>query len=293
MKLVLRNNGYIFEAVDYAFLLPTFRSSLDYHRLYNIGTDGKITTEKEYVPPTPENPESPVYCGFSEQIVVTNLGNGQIRFELPQQSPQPNEFYLWYFSNGMQGANNSLIVDCKTLGGNGSVTLEAWVWDSSVPSGKRLRCRGTVQYFCSCGEKKEKPKREEWTNAGGSGKRIRIDAAIWVKDGEIGCRSRHFGKNFLGIWVPLNLIFNTTGIFANITGSFIREEASNNCVTIIQPFKEKQHPGGNNASWQNIIPQPGKNFVDPGKLSSGHRIRLKTGGTFFGFGVDRPRLVLD
>jgi len=86
---------------------------------------------------------------------------------------------------------------------------------------------------------------------------------------------------------------NGLGIFANISGSFKREVAPSNCITINQPFNEKQHPDGNNATWQNIISQPGKNFVDPGKLSSGHRIRLKTGGTFFGFGVDRPRLILD
>lgn len=60
-----------------------------------------------------------------------------------------------------------------------------------------------------------------------------------------------------------------------------------------QPFDEKQHPGGNNASWQNIISQPGINFVDLGQLSSGHRLRLKSGGTFFGFGVDRPRVILN
>lgn len=137
-----------------------------------------------------------------------------------------------------------------------------------------------------------KKKIEEWSNAGGSGKKIRIEAVIWVKDGEIGCRSKHFGKGWVG-WVPLNYIYNTTGIFANITGSFKREVSPGNCIIVNQPFNEKQHPGGNNASWQNIIPQPGKNFVDPGKLSSGHRIRLKTGGTFFGFGEDRPRLVLD
>jgi len=51
--------------------------------------------------------------------------------------------------------------------------------------------------------------------------------------------------------------------------------------------------GSPNGSWQNIITQTGKNFIDPGKLSSGHRLRLKTGGTFFGFGVDKPRLVLN
>jgi len=45
--------------------------------------------------------------------------------------------------------------------------------------------------------------------------------------------------------------------------------------------------------WQNIISSPGKNFMNPGQLSSGHRMRLSSGGTFFGFGVDRPRLILE
>ncbi len=118
-------------------------------------------------------------------------------------------------------------------------------------------------------------------------------ATIWVKDGEIGCRSKHFGKNFLGIWVRMNLIFNTTGLFANIEGDFKKEVSLGNCIIINQPFNEKKHPGGDNASWQNIISKPGINFIDSGKLSSGHKMRLKAGGNFFGFGVDRPRIVLD
>ena len=157
-------------------------------------------------------------------------------------------------------------------------------------------CTGCKTFKCNenCGEKKSREKSETWTNAGGSGKRIRIDATIWVKDGEIGCRSKHFGRNIIGIWMPLNLIYNTTGVYANIEGSFKREISPGNCIVIDVPFNEKKLPTGSaNGSWQNIITQPGKNFINAGQLSSGHRLRLKTGGTFFGFGVDRSRLVLD
>ena len=46
-----------------------------------------------------------------------------------------------------------------------------------------------------------------------------------------------------------------------------------------------------------FISHPGINYIDPGNLSSGHRLRMRQGnqplGTFFGFGVDAPRLVLE
>jgi hypothetical protein len=216
--------------------------------LYNIGFDGKISTEKEFVPPTPTNPESPLACDFSEDLRVTNLSGGKIRVELPYQG---YDIYEWTFSDGSKASGNPLIIDCNQKS-SGTVTLDVWVLDPTVPTGKRRICRGTVAFFCNCGEKKEKKRTLEWPNAGGSGKKIKIEAIIWVKDGEIGCRSKHWGKNIFGIWVPLNLIFNTTGVFANITGSFKREVTPGICIIVNQPFNEKQLPPGNNATWQSI-----------------------------------------
>ena len=273
-------------------LIVTNDSPDSWGSIFNVGMDGKISTEKLYTPSQPIDAESPRACDFSNSIRVTTLNNNTIRFEVGPRLFPGSIRYEWKFADGSIKTGNVITIDCGTQT-SGVVEITAWVIDPSVPGGRWLRCTAKINFLCGCGEKKEKPKREEWSNAGGSGKRIRIDARIWVKDGEIGCRSRHFGRNFVGIWVPLNLIHNTIGVFANIQGSFVRENSPGNCIIINQPFNEKQLPPGNNASWQNIISHPGKNFVDPGKLSSGHRIRLKTGGTFFGFGVDRPRLILD
>jgi hypothetical protein len=255
--------------------------------IYNFNSNGELLTEKELglVSGDTNVSESPLACLIdSNAIRVTVLNNGQMRIELINGNW---DTYTWTFSNNAQTfTGNPIIVPCV---GFGRVFLSVYKKDGPV-----YYCQGSKSYVCNCGVKKEKNQTFDWTNAGGSGKRIRIDATIWVKDGEIGCRSKHFGRNIIGIWVPLNLIYNTTGVCANITGSFVREVSLGNCTTINVPFNEKCLPNGaSNGSVENKISQPGKNFVDPGKLSSGHRIRLKTGGTFFGFGVDRPRLVLD
>ncbi|HRQ31304.1 MAG TPA: hypothetical protein PLU49_14575 [Saprospiraceae bacterium] len=230
-------------------------------------------------------------CDLSDMLIATNLSNGKIRVELIGSTMF--DIYEWTFSDGSKAYGNPINIDCNQKS-NGSVTLDVWNLNPGVPAGKQRICHGSILYYCNCGVKKEKKDKHIWTNAGGSGKEITIEAAIWVKDGEIGCKSKHFAKNFLGIWVPLNLIFNTTGVCANLAGSFTKEVSQGNCIIVNVPFNEKcMSVGSPNGSWQNIITQTGKNFIDPGKLSSGHRLRLKTGGTFFGFGVDKPRLVLN
>lgn len=263
-------------------LLITSTDKTNWSWTYNVNGQGDMISEKEIV--WPNVPAIPG-CDFSTSFVKTTQSNGDIKFQLNLSFTPP--IVEWRFSDGTILTGNPVTRPCTS---SGTVTVILRNSDGYII------CVSTniMSYECNnCGVKKSKDGQETWTNAGGSGKRIRIDATIWVKDGEIGCRSKHFGRNIVGIWVPLNLIFNTTGVFANIQGSFKREVTQGNCIVVNQPFNEKQLPPGNNATWQNIISQPGKNFVDPGKLSSGHRIRLKTGGTFFGFGVDRPRLILD
>lgn len=267
---------------------------LNWKEIYSLDSNGKIVNEKEYEIPTINFSESLFKCVFPETAFrVTNLSNNTIRVELLY-----NMFYMyeWTFADGSIAVGNPIIIDCSQKT-SGTVRLTVWMYDPSVPSGRIAVCDGWIDFLCDCGIKKSKFAREQWTNAGGSGKEIRIDATIWVQNGEIGCRSRHYGKNIFGMWVPLNLIYHTSGIYANIVGTFKREVTPGNCIVVNQPFNEKQHPGGPNASWQNIIPQPGINFIDPGNLSSGHRLRMRQGGqplgTFFGFGVDKPRLVLD
>ncbi len=134
-------------------------------------------------------------------------------------------------------------------------------------------------------------------NAGGSGKWVRIDALIWVKAGEIGCSSKLFGKNFLGIVFPLNFLHTTTGVCVDIRGNIKRETITGNvqqCSIVPIPLTTKcLTPGQSNASIEQKLPQQGNIFREAGKLSSGHKARLKVGGTFFGFGEDVARLILD
>jgi len=253
--------------------------------IFNVDSDGNLTTEKQFSDPGDNVQYHPACKLDTTKIVITNLNDGTVRLEYRGTGAGP---FTWTFNNVspiVTYTGNPVVVPCA---GSGQVCVQTPVdfWPYICVGCKTFKCND------NCGVKKEKMGSEEWTNAGGSGKRIKIEAIIWVKDGEIGCRSKHLGRGWVG-WVPLNRIYNTSGVFANITGSFKREVTPGNCIIVNQPFNEKQLPGGNNASWQNIISQPGKNFMDSGNLSSGHRIRLKTGGTFFGFGVDRPRLILD
>jgi hypothetical protein len=269
-------------------LVMTNDSRESWKAIYETTSDGKIIKEKN-ADKTANTGSKGISSNnvlacliLPESISVTQLSSGQSRFEFI--TDETWDQYIWTFSNGSQYFGNPIIIPCN---GSGSISL-------SVYQGG-YGCHGNTTYNCSatCGIKKSKEQQGEWPNAGGSGKRIRIDATIWVKDNEIGCRSKQFGRNIFGIWVPLNLIFNTTGVFANIEGSFQRQISVGNCTIINQPFNEKQLPSGTNGSMENIISQPGINFMNAGQLSSGHRLRLQTGGTFFGFGVDRPRIILD
>jgi hypothetical protein len=123
---------------------------------------------------------------------------------------------------------------------------------------------------------------------GGSGKPIRIEAALWVKNNEVGCKSKHFGKGILG-WVQLNLIFNTNGVRIDIDGSYLN---GSNCTKKTVKQENILSAGSSNGSIDLKIPDAGQNFADPGKLSSGHRIRILP-GDWFGIGYGTPRLVLN
>lgn len=301
LAIVLNNNWIIYNAiktVNYGDLKSTAQifvssqNSSEWGDLYYYDSNGKISNEKQVSSLNLDMTvsESPLICLIdSNSIKITQLSNGQMRIEFPTGGGW--DVYTWTFSNNTQTfTGNPITVPCI---GNGKVFLDIYR-NEGLPH----HCIGSKTFFCNCGEKKSKKRTEFFPNAGGSGKQIRIDAMIWVKDGEIGCNSKHYGKNIFGIWVPLNLIYNTSGVCAKITGSFVREVSLGNCMTINVPFNEKcLTNGAPNGSIENKISQLGKNFVDPGKLSSGHRLRLRKGnsplGTFFGLGVDRPRLVLD
>ena len=252
-------------------------------KFYNIGADGKVSTEKTYVTPTPTNPESPLACDFSEDLRVTNLSSGKIRIELPYQG---YDIYEWTFSDLTKASGNPLIIDCNQKS-NGTVTLDVWVLDPNVPAGKRRICRGTVAFFCNCGEKRTK--KDELIRTV-NGETWRIQASIWVKSKEAGCEMSYKKKNFLGIWIPAS----NKGVRTQLFGTFKRELADKSCLDVTVPSSAFTALGNGTfpTSISVKLPDIDKIFREPSKLSSEHRVNVK--GTWFGFGVNGvPRLILD
>ncbi len=250
-------------------------------KLFNIGFDGNISTEKVYLEPVPTNPESPLACDFSDALVVTNLSNGKIRVELPSKL---YDIYEWTFSDGSVSSGNPLIIDCNQKT-NGSVTLDVWVFDPTVPSGKRRICRGTVQFLCNCGEKRT---RKDELIRTINGQTWRIQASIWVKSKEVGCEMSYKKKGFLGIWLPAS----NKGVITDIDGKYKREQPNKSCIDVTASGFEALGEGTFPTSIFVKISDIDKIFREPNKLTSGHRVNVK--GTWFGFGVSGvPRLILD
>ena len=136
-------------------------------------------------------------------------------------------------------------------------------------------------------------------NAGGSSSNWKIDAALWLKSGEVGCESRHFKKNGVGIWINASFISNVNGACVDIRGNYLREEVLNgkkSCKTqnVPTPSSNCLGQGQSSGSVSLKISDNNNIFVDPGKLSSGHRLRVPGGPNWFGFGLNGvPRLVLN
>ena len=216
-----------------------------------------------------------------DYFTITKLSNNQFKFEDPSV---PLTSYLkmrWTFSDGFVSAWGANPLT-RTITSNVTVTCEYWLKDPEQP-----HCFRSKPVTVKCGDPKEGNRTISSSNWGGSGKPIKIEATLWVKNNEVGCSSKNFGRKF-GIWVPLNLAFNTNGVRIDIDGTYLHDP---NCTkkTVKQ---ENILPGGNNSSIDLKIPDAGQNFADPGKLSSGHRIRILP-GDWFGIGYGTPRLVLN
>ncbi|HMT53922.1 MAG TPA: hypothetical protein PKD16_14120 [Saprospiraceae bacterium] len=262
-------------------LIVTNDTQESWDKFYNIGSDGKVSTEKTYVTPTPTNPESPLACDFSDALVVTNLSGGKIRVELPSQI---YDIYEWTFSDGSKASGNPLIIDCNQKS-NGTVTLDVWALDTSVPAGKRRICRGTVAFFCNCGEKKSINKEIIRTV---NGQTWRIQASMWVKSKEVGCEMSYKKKGLFGIWLPAS----NKGVCTDLNGTYKRELANKSCIDVSGNGIKCLGNGTFPTSISVKISDVDKIFREPSKLSSGHRVNVK--GTWFGFGINGvPRLILD
>jgi hypothetical protein len=271
----------------------TNRDYSTWEEIYEYDTNGLISGEKDFDGPTVTVAEAPSACDFSDALRKTDLGNGKIRIELPSND---YDIYEWTFEDGSKAFGNPLIIDCSQRT-SGMVRLDVWLYDSTVPAGKRRICTGWMQYTCKCGERKSIEKRYQSLNAGGSGKAVRIEASLWVRAGQIGCRSNLYARGAFGIWYPMNWVHTTNGVCVDIQGSIKREQGSGinkECITVNIPLTTKcLQNGQSNASISQTLTQTGEIFHHAGQLNSGQRARLKTGGTWFGFGEDVPRLVLD
>ena len=154
------------------------------------------------------------------------------------------------------------------------------------PSGKRRICRGTVAFFCNCGEKRT---RNDELIRTVNGETWRIQASIWVKSKEVGCEMSYKRKRF-GIWLPSS----NNGVRTQLFGTYKRELADKSCLDVTVPSSAFTALGNGTfpTSISVKLPDIDKIFREPGKLSSEHRVNVK--GTWFGFGVNGvPRLILD
>lgn len=302
--IILDNNWTAFDSVknlDYGDIrygkdiIVTSEAKIGWENYYTIDSNNQIIDEKDYS--VRDSIIDASRCDWTEDFVVTQLNDGTVRFDLPTIGVHPGWIFFWSFGNNQFAVGHPLTIDCSERGYCGSVDLTVTAGCPECPSGFVKICVARVEWECVCGERNFHDERWESFNAGGSGRPIRIDAAIWVNDGAVGCRSNLFGRR-LGIWLPLNLVHNTNGVCVDIGGNIIEELNGDDCEMkecndLNVPLTTQCLQGGqSNQSITLTIPQTGEIYSDPGNLSSGHRARLSQGGTWFGFGIDRPRLVL-
>lgn len=223
---------------------------------------------------------SPLACSV-ENFAITRLSNNNFKFG-PGFDPSNSPYYTkWVFSDG---TSQQGVTVTKVFNSDGWVRCEAW-----RSSDHTKACEFTKNVTLKCGEEKEANGTIANSNWGGSGKNIKIDATVWVKNNEIGCKSRHFAKKF-GIWWQLNLVYTSNGACVDINGSYLHGQE---CVSKSKTQEKCLQNGESNGSITLTIPDSGPNFANPGMLSSGHRLRFSSGNWFgFGFG-GTPRLTLN
>jgi len=223
---------------------------------------------------------SPLACSV-ENFAITQLSNNNFKFG-PGFDPANSPYYTkWFFSDG---SSQTGVTVTKVFNSNGWVRCEAWRTSNNTKA-----CEFTKNVIVKCGDEKEAAGTITNSNWGGSGKKIKIDAKIWVKNNEIGCKSRHFAKK-LGIWWQLNLVYNSNGGCVDINGSYLHGQE---CASKSKSQEKCLQDGESNGSITLTISDPGPNFADLGKLSSGHRLRFSP-GTWYGFGYGGPaRLTLN
>ena len=248
-----------------------------------IATNGLGSTATILLPPAA--------CSV-ENFVITILENNQVKVEYPGFNPvtDPNYTIKWVFSDGTTSTANPFI---KTNAGSGSVTCTLIRKSDGTNA-----CSFTKSFILNCtGIKKRSERFQNFANAAESGDTWRMEAALWVKNGEVGCETKHYKKNFIGSWVLATYISNISGACVDMQGNYLREQVQNGSKFCIKqnvdskyclPYKASSGSINLNISDKNNI------FVDPGKLSSSHTLLVKNGKYYIGFGINgNPRLVLN
>lgn len=268
-----------FDKIEFSHnIVITSDSKNNWESFYNFNSENKIIGEKKYSPKK-SSTASPLYCDFSDNMIVTNLNNGKLRIEL--DFPTAYDVYEWTFEDGSKSYDYPLIIDCAEMF-SGLVELDVWMFCPECPTGHRRICRGRVKFECDCGEKKTVKRTLIQTV---NGQKWKIDAAIWVKSGNVGCKMKYLRKFWIG-WFPA---FNEA-VCTDIKGTYKRETES--CTDVFYSDQKCLGPGTFPISISVSKSDIPSIFREPNELDSGHRVKVN--GTWFGFGVgSTPRLVLD
>ena len=211
----------------------------------------------------------------TDNFTITNLTPNQIRFELPGYNATTSPYNIkWVFSDGSTSTSNPVV---KTFSSNGTATCQLF-WKHNG----QLGCQFTKSFFVNCGDKKGVNQTIIRTV---SGQKWKLDCSIWVQSGEVGCKTKYL-KRVGFLWLPAN----NQGACSDISGTYRRQV--DGCTTVFGSGSKCLGNGTFPTSVSFTIPEINNVFVDPGNLSSGHKIQVS--GTWFGLGVGGvPRLVLN
>jgi hypothetical protein len=141
-----------------------------------------------------------------------------------------------------------------------------------------VACQSSKPYFANCGEKKTAIGNRifEFCN-----ERWKLDAAIWVKTGEVGCEVKYLRwRGALLGWLPAN----NEGSCADLSGIYIREEYNpdKNCAEVAPSGSTCLGNGTYPTTIYHNIAEVPEVFAKPNQLSAG--LGIKICGVWHGWG---------
>jgi hypothetical protein len=209
-----------------------------------------------------------------ENVTVTRLQGNKFRFELPGYS-QGSIAYVkmrWVFSDGFVSGWDINPIE-RSFTSNGTVTCEFRNIQTNT-----LYCSVSKPIIVTCGMKRTAIGTLIFDQ---SGERWKLDASIWVQQGEVGSRVKYlkwYGA-ILG-WKP----GYNRGSCASLTGTYVREITVpiNNCIDVSASGSKCLGEGTFPTSVAHTIAEVPAVFTKPGLLSA--RLGINVFGTWRGFG---------